>query len=193
LGVKMRRDRPPVAGPAAWFVRFAGAYSMICPLGFGAYTVPSIFSAARGNGPIYVWVWGTKPSDHVLGQPYGIAPLEQTAARATVLLLLAAFLAACAIQLAGGILLILLRPAGFAVLPAGMLLSAIFWWGFDLPLAWLATATLLPILAAAWLVYRKASRNSSGPQRPQSTPRWHLYRNITRADERRISAGQRQS
>ena len=33
-----------------------------------------------------------------------------------------------------------------------MLLSAVFWWGFDLPLAWLATATLLPILAAAWLV-----------------------------------------
>ena len=81
-----------------------------------------------------------------MGQPYGIAPLEQTAARATVLLLLAAFLAACAIQLAGGILLILLRPAGFSLPPAGMLLSAIFWWGFDLPLAWLTTATLLPIL-----------------------------------------------
>ena len=153
-----RPDRAPVTGPAAWFIRFAGAYSMICPLGFGAYTIPSIFSAARGNGPIYVWVWGTQPSDHVLGQPYGIAPLEQTATRATVLLLLAAFLAACAVQFAGGILLILLRPSGFAVLPAGMLLSAVFWWGFDLPLAWLTTATLLPILAAAWLVYRRASR-----------------------------------
>ena len=169
-----RPGRAPLRGPAAWLVRFAGVYSMICPLGFGAYTIPSIFSAARGNGPIYVWVWGTQPSDHVLGQPYGIAPLEQTATRATVLLLLAAFLAACAVQLAGGILLILLRPSGFAVLPAGMLLSAVFWWGFDLPLAWLTTATLLPILAAAWLVYRRASRKlpaAAPPARPSRSGR----------------------
>ena len=170
-----RPSRAPVRGPAAWLVRFTGVYSMICPLGFGAYTIPSIFSAARGNGPIYVWVWETQPSDHVVGQPYGSAPLELTATRATVLLLLllVAFLAACTVQLAGGILLVLLRPSGFAVLPAGMLLSAVFWWGFDLPLAWPPTATLLPILAAAWLVYQKASRNPSGPQRPQSTPHEH--------------------
>jgi hypothetical protein len=73
-----------------------------------------------------------------------------------------AFIAACLVQLAGGILLILLRPSGFAVLPAGMLLRAVFWWGFDLPLAWLSTALDIPVLAAAWLVYRKASRHPAG-------------------------------
>ena len=50
-----RPDRAPVTGPAAWFIRFAGAYSVIGPLGFGAYTIPSIFSAAQGRGIIYVW------------------------------------------------------------------------------------------------------------------------------------------
>jgi hypothetical protein len=43
-----------------------------------------------------------------------------------------------------------------------MLLSAIFWWGFDLPLAWLNAATVLPLLVAAWMVYRRASRDPSG-------------------------------
>ena len=80
----------------------------------------------------------------------------------TVLLLLAGFLAACLVQLAGGVLLIWLRPAGFVVLPVGMLLSAIFWWGFDLPLAWLNAATVLPLLVAAWMVYRRASCDPSG-------------------------------
>jgi len=78
-----------------------------------------------------------------------------------VLLLLAGFLAACLVQLAGGVLLIWLRPAGFVVLPVGMLLSAIFWWGFDLPLAWRNAATVLPLLVAAWMVYRRASRDPS--------------------------------
>jgi hypothetical protein len=158
-----RPGRGPLRGPAAWLVRFAGAYGMICPLGFGAFTIPSILSVARGSGIVYVW--GTQYSDHVWGQPYGNAPLEQTGTRATVLLLMAAFVAACVVQLAGGILLILLRRSGFAVLLAGMLLSSVFWWGFDLPLAWLNTATLLPILAAAWLVYRRASRKL-----PAATP-----------------------
>ena len=163
----MRRDRPPVTGPAAWFVRFA-ALQHDLPAGLRRLYRPlDIQRRSRERAHLRL---GDEAVRSCLGQPYGIAPLEQTAARATVLLLLAAFLAACAVQLAGGILLILLRPAGFAVLPAGMLLSAIFWWGFDLPLAWLTTATLLPILAAAWLVYRKASRNSSGPQRPPVNP-----------------------
>jgi len=87
---------------------------------------------------------------------------------------MAAFLAACLVQLAGGVLLILLRPSGFAVTAAGMLLSAVFWWGFDLPLAWLNVATLLPILAAAWLVYRRASRKlpaTAPPARPSRSGR----------------------
>jgi hypothetical protein len=107
---------------------------------------------AQGHGIIYVWG----------NPPYGDGPLERTGVPTTVLLLLAAFLAACLVQLAGGILLICLRPSGFVVLPAGMLLSAIFWWGFDLPLAWRNAATVLPMLAAAWLVYMRAPRDPSG-------------------------------
>ena len=81
-------------------------------------------------------------------------------------------------------LLILLRPSGFAVLLAGMLLSAVFWWGFDLPLAWLDAAGLLPVLALAWLVYRKASRDPDGPSGPQPTGR---YQAILAAASRRAT------
>jgi hypothetical protein len=170
-GAARRRDGPPVAGPAAWFVRFAGLNGLLCPLGFGAFTIPSFLSVAGGSGIVYVW--GTQYGDHVPGTPYGAAPLELTATRATVLLLMAAFLAACAVQLAGGILLIALRPSGFVVLPAGMLLSSVFWWGFDLPLAWLSAALDIPILVAAWLVYRRASRRPSrnDPARPEPARR----------------------
>jgi len=143
-----RPDRTPVTGPAAWFIRFTGANGIVCPLGFGGFTVPSIVSVAQGHS--FIGVWGSYP-------PY-TAPLERTDVPATVLLLLAAFLAACLVQLVGGILLICLRPSGFVVMPAGMLLGAIFWWGFDLPLAWINAAIVLPLLAAAWLVYRRASR-----------------------------------
>ena len=135
---------------------------MICPVGFGAYAVPSVLSVAWGREIVYLWVYNAPHSDHVPGIPYGDAPLERTATRATVLPLLTAFIAACLVQLAGGILLILLRPSGFVILPTGMLLSAVFWWGFHLPLAWVTTATALPILTAAWLVYRKASRHPAG-------------------------------
>jgi hypothetical protein len=49
-----RPGRGPLRGPAAWLVRFAGADGMICPLGFGAFTIPSILSVARGSGIVYV-------------------------------------------------------------------------------------------------------------------------------------------
>ena len=180
--VNGRRDRTPLTGPAAWIIRFAGLSGIICPLGFGAFTVPSVLSVAGGSGLVYVW--GTQYGDHVGGEPYGLAPLELTATRATVLLLMVAFLTACLVQLAGGILLILLRPSGFAVLLAGMLLSAVFWWGFDLPLAWLDAAGLLPVLALAWLVYRKASRDLDGLSGPPPTPR---YQAILAAAPRRAT------
>jgi hypothetical protein len=86
---------------------------------------------------------------------------------ATLLLLLAAFLAACLVQLAGSILLICLQPSGFVVMPAGMPLSAIFWWGFDLPFAWINAAIELPLLAAARLVYRRASRTLPAAAPPE--------------------------
>jgi hypothetical protein len=92
------------------------------------------------------------------------------------------FIAACLVQLAGGILLILLRPSGFAVLPAGMLLSAVFWWGFDLPLAWLSTALDIPVLAAAWLVYRNTSRHPAGKGQHRGQDNSHLKASPPRAE-----------
>jgi hypothetical protein len=149
--VNVRRDRTPLTGPAAWFVRFTGVDGIVGPLGFGGFTIPAIVSVAQGHGIIYVFGLPT----------YGEGPLDRIGVPTTVPLL-AGFLAACLVQLIGGCLLIWLRPSGFVVLPVGMLLSAIFWWGFDLPLAWLGAALLLPLLATAWVVYRRASRDPSG-------------------------------
>jgi len=152
--VMTQRVRAPVTGPAAWFVRFAGVNSIVCPLGFGGFTIPAIVSVAQGHGILYT-----------LGNPtYGNGPFERIGAPTTVPLLLA-FLAACLVQLAGGLLLIWLRPSGFVVVPLGMLVSAPFWWGFDLPFAWLSAALVLPTLAAAWTVYRKASRHPGESRR----------------------------
>jgi hypothetical protein len=150
--VDSRPDRAALTGPAAWFVRFAGLNSLLCPLGFGAFTIPAIVSVAQGHGVLYTFGNPTYSADR-----FGVA---------TTVPLLAAFLVACLVQLAGAGLLIWLRPSGFAVLAAGMLLSAIFWWGFDLPLAWLNTALDLPYLVAAFVVYRRSSRNPSWPSRP---------------------------
>jgi hypothetical protein len=136
---------------AAWVVRLAGVCGVIGPLGFGGFTIPAIVSVAQGHGIIYVW-----------GNPtYGDGPFERIGVPTTVPLLVG-FLAACLVQLVGAGLLICLRPSGFIVLPAGMLLSAVFWWGFDLPLAWLGAALTLAFLVAARLVYRGASRDPSG-------------------------------
>jgi hypothetical protein len=78
-----------VTGPAARFVRFVGVYGIVCPLGFGGFTIPSIVSVAEGHSIIYVWG----------NCPYGDGPLERTGVPGTVLLLLAGFLAACLMQL----------------------------------------------------------------------------------------------
>ena len=116
-------------------------------------------SVAQGHGILYTF-----------GNPtYGNGPFERIGVPTTVPLLLA-FLAACLVQLTGGLLLIWLRPSGFVVVPLGMLLSAPFWWGFDLPFAWLSAALVLPVLAAAWAVYWKTSRHPGESRR--SSPRY---------------------
>ena len=141
---------------AAWFLRIAGASAMLNGWGFGYFTIPAMVSVAEGHGILYTF-----------GNPtYGNGPLEQLGVPTTVPLL-AGFLAACVVQVIGGALLLWPRYLGIAVLLAGMLLSAPFWWGFDLPFAWLGAALGLPVLAAAWAVYRKASRHP-GESRPSS-------------------------
>lgn len=73
----------------------------------------------------------------------------------------------------------LICPLGFG---AGMLLSAVFWWGFDLPLAWLSTALDIPVLAAAWLVYRETSRHPAGKGQHRGQDSSHLKASPPRAE-----------
>jgi hypothetical protein len=124
-----------------WCLRLAGWSGLVNGLGFGGFAIPAIWSIARGHGVLYTF-----------GNPtYGDGPLDQHGVPTTVPLL-AAFLAACVIQVVGGALL-LLRPqtSGIAVSAAGMLLCAPFWWGFDLPLAWLNSAIVTIFLVLGWM------------------------------------------
>jgi hypothetical protein len=79
----------------------------------------------------------------------------------TTVPLLAGFLAACVIQVSGGVLLLWPRRSGIVVSLVGILLSAIFWWGFNLPLAWINAATGLTFLVLAWTVQKGSSRTPS--------------------------------
>ena len=76
--------------------------------------------------------------------------------------LLAGFLAACVVQVAGGVLLLWRRPSGIVVSVLGILLGAPFWWGFNLPFAWLNAAVVLTFLALAWTAQKGSLRGPSG-------------------------------
>ena len=136
---------------AAWCLRIAGANGTVNGLGFGGFAIPAIVSVGQGHGIIYI-----------LGNPtYGNGPFERIGVPTTVPLL-AGFLAACVIQVSGGVLLLWPRRSGIVVSLVGMLLSAIFWWGFNLPLAWVNAATGLTFLVLAWTVQKGSSRTPSG-------------------------------
>ena len=51
---------------------------------------------------------------------------------------------------------------GIVVSVVGMLLSAPFWWGFDLPFAWLNAAVVLTFLVLAWAVQKGSSPGPGG-------------------------------
>ena len=63
--------------------------------------------------------------------------------------LLAAFLGSCVVLAIGGGLLLVPRSIGVVTTLAGIVVCAPFWWGFDLPLAWLNAATVLALLSLA--------------------------------------------
>jgi hypothetical protein len=135
---------------AAWCLRIAGANGIVNGLGFGGFAIPAIVSVGQGHGIIYI-----------LGNPtYGSGPFERIGVPTTVPLL-AGFLAACVILVSGGVLLLWPRRSGIVVSLVGMLLSAIFWWGFNLPLAWINAATGLTFLVLAWTVQKGSSRTPS--------------------------------
>jgi hypothetical protein len=133
--------------PAAWCLRIAGANSIVNGLGFGGFAIPAIVSVGQGHGIIYTF-----------GNPtYGNGPFERIGVPTTVPLL-AGFLAACVVQVAGGVLLLWPRPSGIVVSVLGILLGAPFWWGFNLPFAWLNAAVVLTFLALAWTAQKGSSR-----------------------------------
>ena len=132
---------------AAWCLRIAGVNGIVNGLGFGGFTIPAIVSVGQGHGIL-----------DTFGNPtYGNGPLERIGVPTTVPLL-AGFLAACIIQVAGGVLLLWPRPSGIVVSVLGILLCAPFWWGFNLPFAWLNAAVVLTFLVLAWTVQKGSSR-----------------------------------
>jgi hypothetical protein len=135
---------------AAWCLRIAGANGIVNGLGFGGFAIPAIVSVGQGHGIIYTF-----------GNPtYGNGPFERIGVPTTVPLL-AGFLAACAVQVVGGVLLLWPRPSGIVVSVVGILLGAPFWWGFNLPFAWLNAAVVLTFLALAWTVQKGSARDPS--------------------------------
>jgi hypothetical protein len=135
-----------MAGAARWCLRIAGASGMINGLGFGGFDIPAIASVAEGRGVLYT-----------AGNPtYGNGPFERIGVHTTVPLL-TAFLAACLVQAIGGVLLLWPRRSGIVISIAGLLLCAPFWWGLDLPYAWLNAATVLMFLTLAWATCERPS------------------------------------
>ena len=135
-----------MTGLAAWCLRVAGATGIVNGLGFGGFTIPAMVSVGQGHGILYTF-----------GNPtYGNGPFERIGVPTSVPLL-ATFLAACVVQVVGGVLLLWPRRSGIVVSIVGLLLCAPFWWGFDLPFAWLNAAVLLTFLMLAWTVRKHGS------------------------------------
>jgi hypothetical protein len=149
-----------VTGWAGWCLRVAGASGIVNGLGFGGFTIPAMVSVGRGRGILYTF-----------GDPtYGDGPFERIGVPTSVPLL-AAFLAVCLVQVVGGVLLLWPRRSGIAVSIAGVMLCASFWWGFDLPFAWLNAAVLLTLLVLAWGARRPTNRNLAHPGAARPGPR----------------------
>ncbi len=140
-----------------WCLRGAGASAVINGLGFGGFTIPAIWSVASGHGVLYAY-----------GNPtYGYGPLHRLGVPTTVPLL-AAFLIACTVLAAGGVLLLWPRTSGILVSLIGILMCAPFWWGFDLPLAWPNAALVITLIAIGWTFRRFGRSESAREARPMT-------------------------
>ena len=134
---------------AAWALRLAGASALVNGAGFGAFDIPAIRHLARDH---QVW--------YAYGNPtYGKGPFEAHGIAVTVPVLVA-FLGACLVLAIGGLVLLVPRPTGAVVTLAGLVMCAPFWWGFDLPFAWINAVTVLALLAMAWVAGAQARRHS---------------------------------
>ena len=127
-----------MTAPGSSALRVAGLSALVNALGFGAFDVPAIWHLHREHT---VWIALDNPT-------YGHGPFETHGLPSTVPLLLA-FLGACLVLALGGALL-LIRTTGVEITLIGTVLCAPFWWGFDLPLAWVNAGSVLALIALSW-------------------------------------------
>lgn len=145
----------PSRGVVAWTLRLAGLNALLNGVGFGAFTLPAAWRLAHDG-----MVW------RAFGMPtYGHGPFEDHGLETTVPLLLV-FLGACVVLATGGALLLVPRVSGVVVTISGMVVCAPFWWGFDLPLAWVNAALTLGLLAVASALWLLTGAHRAG--RPRS-------------------------
>ncbi len=138
---------------AAWALRVAGLCALVNGVGFGAFDIPAIWHLAQEH---QVWI--------ALGNPtYGNGPFETHGISVSVPVLLA-FFGSCLVLAFGGALLLLPRTIGVVFTGAGIVMCAPFWWGFDLPFAWLSALTILALLAIAGAAHI-ATRTGPVPRR----------------------------
>jgi ABC-type transport system involved in multi-copper enzyme maturation permease subunit len=140
-----------------WCLRLAGAGALVNGLGFGGFTIPAIRNVSSGNGVLYAY-----------GNPtYGHGPLDRLGVP-TAVPLLVAFLMACTVLAAGGVLLLWPRTSGILVSLIGIVVCAPFWWGFDLPFAWPNAAHVIILIAIGWTLRRSRRSESSQEGRPMT-------------------------
>ena len=125
-------------GVVLWTLRLAGLHAVVNGAGFGAFTLPAAWHLAHDHT---VWYAFQKPT-------YGRGPFEDHGIGTNVPLLLA-FFGVCLALAIGGALLLVPRPSGVVLTLAGMVLCAPFWWGFDLPFAWVNAGVIAVLLALA--------------------------------------------
>ena len=136
-------------------LRLAGLSALVNGAGFGAFDVPAMWHRAHHHT-----VW------YAFGLPtYGNGPFEAHGFAVTVPVLMA-FFGACLVLAIGGALLLVPRSIGVVFTLAGIVMCAPFWWGFNLPYAWLNAATILALLAMAGALqmYAQLGRSASPGQ-----------------------------
>jgi hypothetical protein len=137
---------------AVWALRLAGLTALVNGAGFGGFDIAATWHLARDHK-----VW------YAYGNPtYGNGPFEAHGIAVTVPVLLA-FFGSCLVLAIGGVLLLMPRTIGVVVTLAGIVMCAPFWWGFDLPFAWVSASIMLVLLATAGAAARIYARH--GPTR----------------------------
>jgi hypothetical protein len=153
---------PPgqLTASAVWALRLAGLSALLNGVGFGAFDVPAMWHLAHDHK-----VW------NALGNPtYGNGPFEAHGITVTVPVLLA-FLGSCLVLAIGGAILLVPRTIGVVITLCGIAMCAPFWWGFDLPFAWINAATVLVLVSLAWaaeMMTRTGPAPSRGPDHPDA-------------------------